>query len=188
MLEKVKQFVDESFAKGINFSPTQKFHFEGTLHWIKVLRPDADEAMQIAAYAHDIARAFRETDSVETFKYKEFNDPDYLKEHSESGAKIMAEFLKENDYPQASVDLVYKMIAHHEVGIDEDSNLLMDADSLSFLGNNVTHFINQINKQGKEKITNKIVWMHDRIHSVQAKELAQPFYEQAIKDLAEVKD
>ena len=188
MLEKVKQFVDESFAKGINFSPTQKLHFEGTLRWIKVLRPDADEATQIAAYAHDIARAFRETDSVETFKYKEFNDPEYLKEHSESGAKIMVSFLKENNYSEAKTDLVYKMIAHHERGIDDESNLLMDADSLSFLENNVGHFINYIAKQGKEKIKNKIAWMYDRMYSDNAKELARPFYEQAMKDLAEIKD
>jgi len=180
MLGKIKQFVKESFEKGVNFSPTQLIHFEGTLNWLKVLKPDATEDMLIAAYAHDISRAFRQTDSVETFKNKEFNDPKYLKEHQESGAKIISDFLRENDYPEDKIIFIANMIAHHEAGIDEYSNLLMDADSLSFLENNVPHFINQISKQGKDKIQAKIIWMYDRINSDRAKELARPFYNDAI--------
>ncbi|MFA6918508.1 MAG: DUF4202 family protein [Patescibacteria group bacterium] len=183
MLEKVKQFVKESFEKGINYSPTQLVHFERTIYWMKILKPDADEAMQIAAYAHDIARGFRQSTSVDTFKHREFNDPEYLKDHQEGGAEIISKFLKENDYPDDKINLVYNMVAHHEVGVDENSNLLMDADSLSFLENNVLHFIDQIPKQGKEKIQNKIAWMYDRISSEKAKELAKPYYDKAIEAL-----
>ena len=183
MLEKVKQFVRESFEKNINFSLTQLVHFERTVYWLKLLKPDADEAMQIAAYAHDIARGFRQTDSAETFKHREFNDPEYLKEHQENGAEIISKFLNENNYPEEKICLIHNMITHNEIGIDEESKLLMDADSLSFLENNLSHFIDQIAKQGKDKIKNKITWMYDRIHSDRAKEIAKPYYDKAMEIL-----
>lgn len=183
MLEKVKQFVNDSFASGVNFSPTQLAHFEGASHWIKVLFPDADESMLIAAYAHDIGRAFRLTDSVETFKHREFNDPEYLKEHQENSAQIIVAFLRKNDYPEDKIGIIENMVKHHEEGGDDNSNLLMDADSLSFLENNVSHFVNQIAKQGKEKIQNKISWMYNRISAEKAKELAKPYYDKALEML-----
>ena len=56
MFEQVKAFVQETFsgpkAGGIK-------HFEQTVFWLKKLKPDADEPMLIAAYAHDIERGFR---------------------------------------------------------------------------------------------------------------------------------
>jgi len=47
-LEKAKEFVDQSVGP--------KPHFQNTLDWLLNLKPDADEALQIAAYCHDIER------------------------------------------------------------------------------------------------------------------------------------
>ncbi len=54
---KVKKFVEESFAKKGKFSDELR-HFWRTAYWLKKLDPKADEAMLIAAVAHDIERAF----------------------------------------------------------------------------------------------------------------------------------
>lgn len=178
--DQVKQFVEESFSAGVNEKSMK--HFEQTVAWLKRLKPDADEPMLIAAYSHDIARALRQVDSKTLFKNKELNDPEVLKEHQEQGAQIMGEFLRDNDYDEVSVKRVENMIRHHEEGGDEESNLLMDADSLSYLEVNAKKHIGLIDVWGKGKVERKIDWMYSRISSARAKEFAQPYY-QEVKDL-----
>lgn len=178
MLDKVKQFVNESFGKGVNEKGSE--HFEQTIYWTRQLKPDADEPILIAAYAHDIARAFRKENSEETFQNKEFDDLEILKEHQEEGARIMADFLRKEGYDESSIKRVYDMILHHEEGGDEESNLIKDADSISYLETNAVKHTKLINNLGKDKIKNKIDWMYNRISSDKAKELAKPLYEKVL--------
>jgi hypothetical protein len=182
MLEKAKTFVAESFGSKVNNEAM--IHFERTVYWLLQLKPEADEAMQIAAYAHDIERAFREGSNDDFFKDKEFNDPEKLKEHEEKGAMIISEFLEKNNYEHSNTARVYNMVRHHEEGGDLESDLIQGADSLSFLENNVSKFIARIPIMGKEKIEKKITWMYERISLNKAKELAKPFYDEAVKKLA----
>lgn len=58
--KKAEQFVKESFVK--TGKKHEMPHFERTVYWLLKLKPDADEALKIAAIAHDIERAFREKD------------------------------------------------------------------------------------------------------------------------------
>lgn len=180
MLEKVIQFVNDSFGSGVN--EKSMAHFEKTVEWLKILYPEADEPMLIAAYSHDIARAFRTKTAVELFKDKEFNDPDILKAHQNNGARIMSEYLKKHEYPESAIRRVNNMISKHEEGGDVESNFLKDADSLSYLEVNAKKHIGMIDKLGKDKVERKIDWMFERITSSKAKELAIPFYAKA-KDL-----
>jgi len=178
MLDKIKQFVSESFGRGINEKGMK--HFERTIYWVKQLKPNADEPILIAAYAHDIARAFRKKNSEETFKDKEFNDSGILKEHQEEGAQIITEFLKREDYNENLINRVYNMIRYHEEGGDEESNLIKDADSISYLEINAIKHIKLVYIFGKDKIKNKIDWMYNRISSQKAKLLAGSYYKKAI--------
>jgi len=178
MLDKVKQFVNESFGKGVNEKGSE--HFEQTIYWAQQLKPDADEPILIAAYAHDIARAFRKENSEETFKNRELDDPEILKEHQEEGARIMADFLRKEGYDEGSIKRVYDMIRRHEEGGDEESDLIKDADSISYLEINAVKHIKWIDNLGKDKIKNKIDWMYNRISSDKAKELANPLYEKVL--------
>ena len=74
------------------------------------------------------------------------------------------------------------MVRHHEEGGDEESDIIKDADSLSYFDTNVTkHASKLVNVLGKEKVRNKINWMFNRISSEKAKELARPKYEEGIK-------
>ena len=178
MLEQVKQFIRHSFSQGIYDKSTM--HFERTVYWVKQIKPDAEEAMLIAAYAHDVARAFCEKDTEEIFKDKEFNDQTLLTEHQVTGARIVAGFLRKECYDEESINRVYRMIRHHEEGGDEDSNVIMDADSISYLEINAIKHIALVNSLGKDKIKGKIDWMYKRISSHKAKILAEPFYKKAI--------
>ncbi len=185
MLEQAKQFVRQSFNQGINEKCTK--HFEQTLYWVQHLKPDADEPVLIAAYAHDTARAFSKQTTEETFKSKEFNDPEILKKHQEEGAGIVADFLQKEHYGGKSIERVINMIRHHEEGGDEESNLIMDADSISYLEINAIKHIKLVNSLGDEKIKRKIDWMYERISSDKARALAEPFYKKAITSLLNFK-
>jgi len=180
MYNQVKQFVEDSFNAGVNEKSMK--HFEQTVSWLKRLKPDADEPMLIAAYSHDIARAYRPIDSKTLFQNKEFNDPEVLKDHQEQGAQIMAKFLQDKDYNKESIKRVENMIRHHEEGGDTESDIIMDSDSLSYLEINAKKHIGLVDVWGKGKVERKIDWMFDRISSSKAKELAQPYHEE-VKDL-----
>ncbi len=178
MLEKAKKFVNESFKQCVSGKSTK--HFERTVYWVKQLKTDADEPILIAAYSHDIARAFRKKSSIELFGKKEMNDKEILKKHQEEGAKIVVGFLKKEGYDEKSIKRVSDMIRHHEEGGDEESNLVKDADSISYLEINAPKHIKLVKILGKDKIKRKIDWMYNRISSKKAKLLAKPYYEKVV--------
>ena len=175
MLDKVKKFVQKSFGKkGLP-------HFERTLYWAKKLNPNVDESVLIAAYAHDIARAFRKKSSEETFANCELNDAHVLKEHQEKGAKIIEEFLGREKFDKKNIKRISNMISKHEYGGDEESNLIKDADSISYLENVAYKHVRQLSPLlGKDKMKRKVDWMFNRISSSKAKEAAKPIYEKVL--------
>ena len=92
LFEKTRKFVEESF-KG---NKAELVHFDRTVYWLQQLRPDADEALLIAAIGHDIERAFK--DKIDYVNPKRsFRDPEALSQHQNGGAEILGKFLKENN-------------------------------------------------------------------------------------------
>lgn len=175
MLEKVKQFVDESFGKKLE-------HFERTVFWLLKLKQDADEPMQIAAYAHDIERAFHPDIEPEKFyKNIELNDKNYLTEHQEKGAEIITNFLKENNYPEEEIKRVKEMVRSHEFGGIGEANLIKDADSISYFEVNALKHLEKFKSLGKDKIQRKFDFMYNRITSKEAKKFAEPFYNKVLE-------
>jgi hypothetical protein len=72
--------------------PEDPRHAENTLKWLFRLEPKADQALQIAALAHDIDRA------VETRKVRrtDFNDYDAFKAaYARNGAAILRAILRQ---------------------------------------------------------------------------------------------
>ena len=180
----VEKFVTEAFLRSPHSGDIR--HFERTVHWVKQLKPDADEALCIAAFAHDTERAFRDTATHPAAEKspKGFRDEAFMSHHQEKGAEIISKFLKGQGAPAELSGRVSHLIARHEVGGDADQNLLRDADSLSYFENQIEYFIaHKVSEVGKEKVKDKFQWMFDRIGSKQAKTLARPMYEQAIKRL-----
>ncbi len=181
LYKQVEGFVIDSFKiKKENSIP----HFIRTAHWIKELKPDADEALLIAAVAHDIERAFRQED-VDEKKYKVFNDNEFLRLHSQRGAEIIGEFLKSQGCEGEFVNKVMRLVEKHEVGGDDEQNLLKDADSISFFENNAKRFLTRID-EGKDKVKGKFEWMFNRITAEKAKEIVRGWYEEAIRELDKI--
>ncbi|MBP6931499.1 MAG: DUF4202 family protein [Candidatus Pacebacteria bacterium] len=172
---KTVEYVDQSF-KG-----KQKAHFERTVYWYEKFIPNITEAHKIAAYSHDIERAFRSENEIVPENYL---DQKFLKNHQEKGGKIMFDFLQKENIPEEVINKVVNLISKHEVGGDEEQNALMDADSISFFETNAEMFVNKKAPiEGHCKVKEKLDWMFNRISSSMGKEIARPNYEKWIKEL-----
>ncbi len=165
---KTIEFVDKSFGG------KQKPHFTRTVYWIEKFVPNVTEAHRIAAYSHDIERAFREEGKTVP---EDYLDPEFLRNHQEKGASIMSDFLKEQGASEEIIDTVTHLIFKHEQGGDEEQNALMDADSVSFFETNAEMFVTtKAPIEGKEKVKEKLDWMLNRISSEEHKNLARENY------------
>jgi hypothetical protein len=168
LYSKTVQFVDTSFGG------KQRPHFERTVYWYEQFLPTITEAHKIAAYSHDIERAFRDEDKTVPENYL---DPVFLKNHQDGGVKIMTNFLKEEGASDEVISKVSHLISKHEVGGDEEQNALMDADSVSFFETNAEMFVTKKAPiEGKEKVKEKLDWMFNRIKSEKAKNMARDNY------------
>ncbi len=180
-----KEFVLNSFAAVAN--QLVPLHLTRTVEWILKLKPTADEALLTAAVAHDIERAFREDAVYEKMFISEnaFRDAAFLDYHQQRSAKIITDFLKTQDCPAEISEKVYHLVAHHETGGDPESNLLKDADSLSFFQTNVDLFVKvKVQESSPEKVKSKFDWMFARISGIDARKLCRPLYEAALDKLA----
>lgn len=175
LYEKVIQFVDESFGG------KQKPHFERTVFWFEKFISNIGEAERIAAYGHDIERAFRDPNKTVPENYL---DPEFLKNHQDGGAEIIANFLKNENAPNEIIEKVKHLISKHEVGGDTDQNALMDSDSISFFETNAEMFVNKKAPiEGYKNVKEKLDWMFNRISTEEHKNFARENYEKWIKEL-----
>ena len=180
LFKKVEQFLVDSFGPNHITAP----HLKRTAHWARALDPSVDEAVLIAALAHDIQRAEGDRPAVTDEAFKDFNVEDYLQYHQEKGGEIMEDFLIRSNAPVKLAKKVRRLISKHEVGGDREQDLLRDADSISFLENLVDSFIKEkVPDFGFEDVKKKFKWMFDRIGSDKAKQLAEPFYKEAMEKL-----
>lgn len=181
--DKIESFVKKSFAG----QDGQIKHFDRTVYWIKQLYPQADEAMLIAAMSHDIERAYRTREQLQTKDKVGFTNPAFFRPHEEKGAEIIAAFLKKEGADAKMIERVKMLISRHEEGGNDDQNLLKDADSVSFFENNVYIFFAKLKEDGKKKVKDKFDWMFNRISSPKAKKIAKVWYDHSIKDLEKMK-
>jgi hypothetical protein len=164
----IESIVSRSIAK------TDLAHARSTRKWVLKLKPDADLALQISALAHDIERGFESEKyrtNEELYRAKEdFDNYDKLKLiHSEKCAKIIVELLKKHGFEKPFISKVEHLVLKHEFGGDKESNILMDADSLSFFEEN---FLQYFEKFGEEITRRKIRFMYNRM-SGKARKLAK---------------
>ncbi len=180
----LEQFADTAFASSTDSIAPK--HLRRTVDWLKVLKPDADEALIIAARAHDIERAFRQEDMKKLLKASAdgFGNAEFLRLHQTRGAEILGKFLEEQGADTTLIERVKHLVEHHEDGGDDDQNLLKDADTLSFFENNVGHFIQKrAAEYGREKVAAKFTWMFARLTAEKAKGICRPWYVAAMKRL-----
>lgn len=78
------------------------------------------------------------------------------------------------------------MVSLHEKGGTSESDLIKDADSISYWEVNSEKHINKFGKiLGKKKLMAKYNFMFNRISSEKAKKFAKLFYKQTLKRLEE---
>lgn len=139
--------------------PEDPLHAENTLMWLLKLNPHADEALRIAALGHDIERALEER----RLRKKDFTDFEEFKAaHARNSADILRDIMNECNVPEALATEIWRLVVHHETGGDLRSDLLKDADSLSFFHVNLPFYYE---RRGREETIRRSLWGYRRISS-----------------------
>ena len=173
LLNKTVDYVDGLFG-------TKDRHFVRALHWVLELDPRASLQVQIAAYAHDVERALYD------YNWGAFlMDEKVLKDHQENGAKAIYDFLIKEGADKGFASEVKSLIAKHEVGGTYEQNLVKDADSISYFETNALKHVAWAEKFSEKEVRAKYDWMWDRLTFDRSRDLARPFYEQAVAKLKE---
>ena len=146
--------------------PEDPRHAENTLKWLLRIDPNADQALQIAALAHDIERA------VEARKVRrsDYDDYDAFKAaHAHNGAEILREITEECGLPNFITDKVCLLVELHEVGGSPHSDMLKDADSISYFEVNMPVYYQ---REGWEETKRRCIWGYRRL-SARMKKIAK---------------
>ena len=137
--------------------PEDPVHAENVLEWVLKLKPDASEALQLAALAHDIDRA----DEIRKTRRGDFNDYDAFKvAHAVNGAKMLREILESCSLESSLVEEACRLVVQHEFGGDPVSDLLKDADSISYFEVNLPLYYQ---REGYEETLRRCVWGYHRL-------------------------
>jgi len=138
--------------------PEDAGHAENTLYWLRRLDPQAGVALQLAALAHDIERARQDR-----FQRHQFADYDSFKQaHADLGAQITDQILSEAGVSGEIRQDVSLLIRRHETGGDAQSDLLKDADSLSYFDHNLPLYYA---REGYEETLRRARWGYERLSS-----------------------
>jgi hypothetical protein len=147
--------VERRIAEVISGSsvPEDPAHSRNTLEWLLRLAPRADATLRIAALGHDIERAVQER----KVRRADFADYDAFKAaHARNGARILAEIIEECSVEDEALRReVERLVRDHEVGGDPRSDLLVDADSLSYFDVNLPFYDE---RHGWEETRRRCVW------------------------------
>ena len=156
-------------------------HLARARDWVRELRPDAGEALVLAALLHDVDR---NVDARALDRHvAAWDDADVVRAHAERAAEVAAGWLRSEGAPEALVREVADLIRLHEVGGGEEADVLQAADSLSFLETNPAERWVRERRVSAEEALRKLEWMHDRIRERRARELARPLLERASADV-----
>jgi len=156
-IECAKEKIREAISK--SNVPEDPIHAENTLKWVLYLKLDANDALQIAALAHDIDRAVEERKT----RRSDFDDYDVFKAaHAQNGAKILREILDDCQVAKLIAEEACRLVTLHEVGGDPRSDLLKDADSISYFDVNMPLYYQ---REGWDETKRRCVWGYRRLSS-----------------------
>lgn len=155
-LERVARRIAEVIAGST--VPEDPEHSRNTLEWLLTLEPKAEVALRIASLGHDIDRAVEERKVRRAY----FADYDSFKAaHARNSASILGEILHECRVEDEAVTReVLRLVCLHEVGGDPRSDLLKDADSLSYFDVNLPHYYQ---RHGWQETRQRCVWGYLRL-------------------------
>ncbi len=137
--------------------PEDPIHSKNTLEWLLKLKPDADDALKIAALGHDIERAIAER-KVRREDYKDYDE--FKEAHASNSAKILAEIMKECNISKKLADDIFFLVCHHETGGTRRVDILRDADSISFFHVNLPYYFL---RNGIEETKRRCLWGYGKL-------------------------
>lgn len=137
--------------------PEDPIHAKNTLYWLLRLYPEADENLKLAAFAHDIERAIPE----KKVKREDFPDYDSFKmAHAENSAKIIGQIMKKHNLCDKRIEDIKLLVLRHETGGCKRSNLIKDADALSFFDTNLAFYMK---RNTMEDVIHRCIWGYKRL-------------------------
>ncbi len=154
--------------------PEDPTHAENTLEWLFKLNPEADQTLQIAALAHDIDRA------VENQKVRrsDYDDYDAFKAaHARNGARILREIMEECGVSDSITEEACRLVTLHEVGGDHRSDLIKNADSISYFKVNMPLYYQ---REGWEETKRRCIWGYLRLSTPMKRVVEDIHYEDAL--------
>jgi hypothetical protein len=158
-------------------------HLIRTRDWLLVLDPGAGEPLRIAALTHDVERNF--PGGPKQPANLPANDRAYRDAHAARSAEIVKTWLAEQGADAGLISNVADLVHMHEWGGSPSADLLQAADSISFLETTAPLARDWIQDRGysRERSEQQIDWMLARIQLPQARRLAVPFYDAAVRAL-----
>lgn len=150
-------------------------HANNTLEWLLKLDPTADQALQIAALSHDIDRAVTER-KVHRADYPDFET--FKKAHAENSVTLLREILATHDVEQSIVRESCRLVLLHEIGGCPRSDLLKDADSLSYFEVNLPLYFQ---REGWAETKRRTLWGYSRLSPP-----ARPMARQIVRQSADM--
>ncbi len=114
-------------------------HAEDTLALVLELEPKAGPDLRIAALGHDIERALPREKRIDRSSYCDYDA--FKAAHARNSAKVLTGLLSGYNLPAPLIRRVHKLVEEHESGGSPDSDLLKEADSLSFFRTNLPYYL-----------------------------------------------
>ncbi len=152
--EKIKNYLLKIISN--SSLPEDLPHAKNTLDWVLKIYPEADISLKISAIGHDIERALPGRIKREHFKtYDEFK-----KMHAIRSAQILKSILSTFSLPKFIIEDIFLLVKNHEHGGDFKSDILKDADSLSFFDVNIKFFYE---REGFENTLKRAEWGFKRL-------------------------
>lgn len=162
-------------------------HLLRTEDWALALDPQAGEALRLAAVLHDIERAFPDP-TAGWDPPRDWDSPAYNRWHQDRCAEIAGVWLLEQRADASLVEQVARLIGVHEYGGWREADVLQAADSLSFLETMVPLVVGWVEsgRASRDRAAAKLRSSVERIKPelTAARELATPYVEQGLLDLA----
>ena len=151
--------------------PEDYAHAGGVKEWVIKLRPDADWALQLAAFAHDIERAISKKKVVRS-EFSDYNE--FKNAHAINSAKVIQEILDKYPLSRKVKNKILSLIRNHELGLinDVDIAILKDADSLSFFEANLLAYAE---RNDESEILSRMMWGYQRL-SKRARQIVKEFH------------
>jgi hypothetical protein len=177
LYDKAERFVKETYksAGRRNTIP----HLERTVYWVRLMKPDADEGLLIAAIYHDIERA------VFGDWVKGSTNKETLRRHGQLSAEIIGGFLSILNAESDFIDRVKMLVSMHEFNGDGDHNILIEADCMSYFETQASTHAEEWPEQGvpKDLVLKKFEFMYSRVQSRDAKKVIAPWFKKAVSML-----